>query len=81
MRRAGDDLGDLGGSRQQSTFAQRIRRRRGQVSHEPCGGGKTMRRVVEPTIGDDLAVFTSGRPDYATRRLIAGFGLGCGGAG
>jgi glutamate racemase len=30
--------------------------------------------AVEPT-GEDIAVFTSGQPDFATRRLMQGFGL------
>lgn len=30
---------------------------------------------VEPEHGDDIAVFTSGNPDFAIRRLLHGFGL------
>ncbi|OJF93387.1 glutamate racemase [Pararhizobium antarcticum] len=30
---------------------------------------------VEPLIGEDPAIFTSGRPDFSTRRLMQGFGL------
>jgi glutamate racemase len=39
------------------------------------------RRVVPPLMdavepaGEDLAIFTSGQPDFATRRLMQGFGL------
>lgn len=36
------------------------------------GGRKT---AAEFHMGDDVAVFTSGEPDLATRRLIQGFGL------
>ncbi|MGH7005419.1 MAG: glutamate racemase, partial [Alphaproteobacteria bacterium] len=28
-----------------------------------------------PEHGDDIAVFTSGKPDFQTRRLMQGFGL------
>ena len=31
--------------------------------------------VSEPEHGDDIAIFTSGVPDFSTRRLIQGFGL------
>ncbi|MEK1854851.1 MAG: glutamate racemase [Phyllobacterium sp.] len=30
---------------------------------------------IEPEHGDDIAVFTSGNPDFSTRRLMQGFGL------
>ncbi|GGA84373.1 glutamate racemase [Brucella endophytica] len=30
---------------------------------------------TEPEHGDDIAVFTSGQPDFSTRRLMQGFGL------
>lgn len=30
---------------------------------------------IEPEHGDDIAVFTSGKPDFQTRRLLQGFGL------
>jgi glutamate racemase len=33
---------------------------------------------AEPPQGPDTAVFTSGRPDFATRRLMQGFGLSTG---
>ncbi|PSH69695.1 glutamate racemase [Phyllobacterium brassicacearum] len=33
---------------------------------------------VEPEHGDDIAVFTSGNPDFPTRRLLQGFGLATG---
>jgi glutamate racemase len=31
--------------------------------------------VAEPSHGYDVAIFTSGRPNPATRRLMHGFGL------
>ncbi|MFJ7354574.1 glutamate racemase [uncultured Phyllobacterium sp.] len=36
---------------------------------KPNGAGS------EPEHGDDIAVFTSGNPDFSTRRLMQGFGL------
>ncbi|MBB3234222.1 glutamate racemase [Phyllobacterium endophyticum] len=36
---------------------------------EPDGTG------TEPEHGDDIAIFTSGNPDFSTRRLMQGFGL------
>ena len=33
------------------------------------------RGAAAPHVGEDIAVFTSGAPDFATRRLIQGFGL------
>jgi glutamate racemase len=30
---------------------------------------------AEPEHGDDIAIFTSGQPDFSTRRLMQGFGL------
>jgi glutamate racemase len=31
--------------------------------------------AAEPSHGDDIAIFTSGNPNPATRRLMHGFGL------
>ncbi|PYE89758.1 glutamate racemase [Phyllobacterium leguminum] len=31
---------------------------------------------AQPEHGDDIAIFTSGQPDFSTRRLMQGFGLG-----
>ena len=50
--------------------AEAIARRALSLIGEGRGGGE---QALDPA--PDLAVFTSGPPDYATRRLIHGFGL------
>lgn len=48
--------------------AEAIARRALSLLKPREGGG-------EPEHGDDIAVFTSGKPDFAVRRLLHGFGL------